>query len=50
MNTFSINNTAAVCAALTEMGHPDFAELVLDIERRCLDILVDYIEEVSNND
>jgi hypothetical protein len=50
VNTFSINNTQAVCATLVELGRPDFAELVLDIERRCLDILDDFTRKVSDDE
>lgn len=44
---FSINNTAAVYAALQEMGRPDFAELMLDISERCAQLLRHFEDEVN---
>jgi hypothetical protein len=35
MEHFSINNLNPVCAALVELGRPDFATLAVDISRRC---------------
>lgn len=45
-NTFSINNTQAVFAELVELGHPDFANLMLDISQRCEHLARDFEERV----
>lgn len=46
---FSINNTQAVYSALVELGHPEFAELMLDISDRCDHMAVAFRQAVEHD-